>query len=491
MTIIRTHAVPHPPLIIPSVGQGKQREIQATVDAYWRVADSVAADKPDLILFITPHGKVYADYFHISPGASAEGDLQRFMAPGECFHLTYDEAFIKRLSATAEAEGIKAGTLGGRDSGAIDHGVSVPLYFIREKYSAFKSARLSISGLPLADHYRLGLCIQKTLAELERRAVIIASGDLSHKLTEDGPYGFAPEGPAFDAQVCDIFRGGSFLRLLQMDHSFCEKAAECGLRSFVVMAGALDGRAVAPEFHSYEGPFGVGYALCSFTPGSESESRRLLPLYEQWRAEAMDARRANESPYVKLARHTLETYVKTGRLPTAKENITGTLSEGNAPEGGLSEGNLPEGGLSEGNLHEEMLRNRAGTFVSIKKDGELRGCMGTTQPWRPNIAAEIIGNAVSAGTRDPRFDPVTVDELPYLTYSVDVLSPYEPIETPESLDVTRYGVIVAHGDRQGLLLPNLDGVDTVEQQIAIALKKAGISPAEDYRMFRFEVARHQ
>jgi AmmeMemoRadiSam system protein A len=142
-------------------------------------------------------------------------------------------------------------------------------------------------------------------------------------------------------------------------------------------------------------------------------------------------------------------------------------------------------------LPPEFFTQRAGTFVSLKKDGNLRGCIGTIEPYRENIAEEIRGNAISAGTQDPRFNAVTPDELNDLVYSVDVLAPAEPVKTAEELDVKRYGVIVTSGRRRGLLLPNLDGVDTVRQQLDIALQKAGIRPTEDYTMERFEVVRYK
>lgn len=137
-----------------------------------------------------------------------------------------------------------------------------------------------------------------------------------------------------------------------------------------------------------------------------------------------------------------------------------------------------------------MLNKRAGIFVSIKKDGELRGCIGTIEATKNNIAEEIISNAIKAGTQDPRFFPVEEDELDKLVYSVDVIKEPEEINSINELDVYRYGVIVKKDYKSGLLLPNLEGVDTPEQQVKIALQKAGISPTEAYTMYRFEVERH-
>ena len=169
-------------------------------------------------------------------------------------------------------------------------------------------------------------------------------------------------------------------------------------------------------------------------------------------------------PYVALARASLETYI-----------LTGTKLE--------SEG-LPEG------LPDEMLKDRAGTFVSIHEHGDLRGCIGTLGPTCKNIALEICQNARSASTEDPRFPAISARELPDLEISVDVLGPMETISSPDELDVKRYGVVVSKGYRRGLLLPNLEGVDTVDYQIAIAKRKAGIYPEEDVKLQRFEVVRH-
>ena len=138
----------------------------------------------------------------------------------------------------------------------------------------------------------------------------------------------------------------------------------------------------------------------------------------------------------------------------------------------------------------DMRQNRAGVFVSIHKDGKLRGCIGTFLPTRDSIAQEIISNAVSAATRDPRFDPVRPDELDRLEINVDVLSAPEKISGPEELDVKRYGVIVSSGGKRGLLLPDLDGVDTVDEQVDIARRKGGIREGEPVTLERFEVVRH-
>ena len=129
--------------------------------------------------------------------------------------------------------------------------------------------------------------------------------------------------------------------------------------------------------------------------------------------------------------------------------------------------------------------------MSIHKQGRLRGCIGTIAPTQSSLAEEIIRNAVSAAAHDPRFDPIRPEELPWLEINVDVLGEAEDIASESELDVKRYGVIVSSGPKRGLLLPDLDGVDTVDEQVDIAMKKGGISPREKITLERFEVIRHR
>lgn len=290
---------------------------------------------------------------------------------------------------------------------------------------------------------------------------MIASGDLSHRLKEDGPYGYQKEGPEYDARIMDVMGSGDFGKLLDFSEDFCEKAGECGHRSFLIMAGTLDGVKVLAKRLSYEGPFGVGYGVCTYMAEESDPERNFAEKYVEREKMRILKQREQEDNYVQLARQTIETYVRTGeRIET------------------------PEG------LPEEMYSRRSGVFVSIKEEGRLRGCIGTIQGVTGSLAQEIIDNAISAASRDHRFSPIEEGELDLLSISVDVLGDTEKIASPDKLDVRRYGVIVTKGRKRGLLLPNLEGIDSVEQQIAIAKRKAGIGEWEDVELERFEVIRH-
>jgi AmmeMemoRadiSam system protein A/AmmeMemoRadiSam system protein B len=463
MGIKAAYMVPHPPLIVPAVGRGGEKEIEATTGAYERVAEEIAKIAPDTIVITSPHSVMYGDYFHVSPGKGATGNFARFGAPQVKFSETYDDEFVENLEIMTDSEGFPAGTLGEREK-ELDHGTMVPLYFIRKHYQGGKIVRIGLSGLPLADHYRLGMYLKQVAEDMDRNTVIVASGDLSHKLQEYGPYGFDPAGPVYDEKIMKAAGSCDFGGMMEFDPKLLDNAAECGHRSFVIMAGAFDGLDVKSEVLSHQDVTGVGYGICIFEPGAKNESRQFLKALEG-RVRSMD-----RTAYVKLARATIEQYVRTKKILKFPDD-------------------LPSGLAAE--LPPEASTDRAGAFVSVHKNGMLRGCIGTIGPVQDSIAEEIISNAISAVSRDPRFDRVREDELGLLEINVDILGQPEYIDGPEQLDVKRYGVIVSCGMKRGLLLPDLEGVDTVEEQISIAMQKGGIGTDDKYRLQRFEVVRYK
>lgn len=459
MSIIRGYVVPHPPLIIPEIGEGLEKDIRITVNAYEKIAKEIAKIKPETIIISSPHATMYGDYFHISPGDKAVGNFARFKTADIKIAVEYDvqlrEEIIKQLSSLD----IPAGTHGEQDP-ELDHGTMIPLYFIKKYYSKFKVIRIGLSGLSLFEHYKLGKIIRNVLSR-KQNVVWIASGDLSHKLKEDGPYGYSEAGPKFDRLVTEALAIGNFYHLLKIEDSLRKNAAECGLASFCMMAGAFDGYLVNSNLLSYEGPFGVGYATASFEPLHYSDDREFARRYKNRKDRLFREKRKAEDEYVSLARNALEFYVRNHQTLTVPEDTKSKL-----------------------------LNKTGGVFVSLHIDNQLRGCIGTIDSTTDSIADEIIQNAISAGTRDYRFQKVRDNELDRIEYSVDVLKTPELINNVEDLDVSKYGLIVKSGDKSGLLLPNIDGIETVEYQIKIAKRKAGISDNEQFTMERFKVIRH-
>ncbi|MBO4395555.1 MAG: AmmeMemoRadiSam system protein A [Eubacterium sp.] len=514
MSLVAGFMVPHPPLIVPNVGRGSEAEVEETIRSYERVAEEIAELKPETIVISSPHSVMYADYFHISPGAHATGDFGNFRAPEVSFEVDYDERFAFAWANHAAVNEIDAGVLGERDP-HLDHGTMVPLYFITKKYTDFKLVRIGLSGFSLSTHYRMGMLVSTVAEELNRRVVYVASGDLSHRLREDGPYGFNTYGPVYDERIMDVMGRGDFDELMDFDEALCNHAAECGHRSFVMLAGALDRKRVRIERLSHQDVTGVGYGICTYHVEGEDPSRNFLDKWEERdRARRQEMKNA-EDVYVRLARKSLETNIREGRRITWDEvrdevirglgAVNGSYDSSESDSlknSGMERGECPDGnsavspyatedGSATEKAIEQLEHETAGAFVSLHKEGKLRGCIGTISATKGCVADEIIENAISASTRDPRFDPVIEDELPYLEYSVDVLGEAEPIKSPSELDVKRYGVIVTKGMRRGLLLPNLEGVDTVEEQLAIAKQKAGLTTEEKgCKLQRFEVVRH-
>ena len=462
---------PHPPIIVGEVGKGSEVKAQATIDAVEEAAKRIAELKPDTILIITPHGNLFSDAITINGDALLDGSLVNFGAPQVKLELDNDLELVQEISIHADEKDIMAIAIDKevrksyRVENGLDHGALVPLYFIHKLYQDFKLVHITYSMLPHEEHYRFGMAIGQAVEKLNRNTVIICSGDLSHKLTKDAPAGYSPKGAEFDEEYIEIIKQGAVNKLLSMNCELTEAAGECGLRSTVLMYGILDGCETKGEVLSYEGPFGVGYCVAQLhlnCGNRKNDNSEVLQDYINDKKKRLHETRSKEDSYVSLARNTIESYIRTETLPGFNEK-----------------------------LPPELLQNKAGVFVSLKKHGELRGCIGTIAPTTDNIAQEIIQNAVSASTKDPRFYPVEVDELDELEYSVDVLGKPEAIGSASELDVYRYGVIVRNGSKSGLLLPNLEGVDTIEQQLDIVLQKAGIAKGENYKMERFEVIRHK
>ena len=474
MGIVAGFMVPHPPMIVPDVGQGSEKKVKATIDAYDKVAKEIARIEPETIIITSPHATMYSNYFHISPGQKASGSFSDFRAPGVSFEEELDYELVNKMVDITFDNSFPAGIEGERER-RLDHGTMVPLYFIRKFYHGGKIVRIGLSGLSLIDHYQLGMYIKDAVNELGRKAVFVASGDLSHKLQDYGPYGYAPEGPAYDERIIDVAGRAAFGEMLDFDEEFCDKAAECGHRSFVIMAGAFDGVDVSANALSHEDITGVGYGVCTFYPkeiSGNGKSTNRNP--NRCFLDKIKSRLSEESDksdgYVKLARASLESYIKNGKKLSVPKDIPDDILK---------------------ILPKEIFEKQAGAFVSIHKNGELRGCIGTIAPTTDSVAEEIVNNAISASTRDPRFEPITEEEFEWLEINVDVLGEPEDIDSRDELDVKRYGVIVSCGYRRGLLLPDLEGVDDVDTQVDIAMRKGGISPTDDYRLQRFEVIRHK
>jgi MEMO1 family protein len=466
MSIQGFYLMPHPPIVIPEIGKGEEKKISSTNESLHQLGREIAEKSPGTIIVITPHGTMFQDALALAYEDNIQGSFKNFGVPQVSLTREINKALTNRIFELAMQEDIPAvmatnELLDQYDTSiSIDHGVLVPLYFIDKYYKDYKLIHITYAPLSDMELYKFGMLITKAVEDLNEKVVFIASGDLSHRLKQEGPYDYSPYGEKFDKEFLDRLKEGNVMGLFNMDKETVCSAGECGRRSVFIMLGALEGKKFYGDLLSYEGTFGVGYGVMRINIVSEGSSK--FKELEELKKTSQQKKLTQNDPYVRLARESLTTYLTTGK---PMKDVPSYVIE-------------------------EMKNTRRGVFVSLKKYGELRGCIGTFLPTTDSIAEEIIRNAVEAGVDDPRFGAVEEEELLDIDFSVDVLTEPEPAERDE-LDPKEYGVIVTSGRRRGLLLPDLEGVDTVEEQLSISLQKAGIGKNESFTIEKFKVIRHK
>lgn len=443
---------PHPPIMVPEVGGNAIAAVQSSIDAMAELTRRVVDSGAETVVLISPHAPLDASAFVAYYTPKLYGDFANFRAPQTRVEYQLDDDLLRVISQTAADADYEV--LGLKDY-SLDHGSAVPLYFLDRNGWKGRVVALGYSFLSNEDHLKFGNCIKKAIDQVGRPSAFVASGDLSHRLKPEAPAGYNPEAYRFDDEVVDAIRGCSLRRIIEIDPGLRRTAGECGYRSILVALGAAKELPGACEVLSYEAPFGVGYLVAQLTNAGSCKTTVSSA------AVSTEASEGFELPA--LARKAIETFVRTGEQITTADTA------------------------------DPLLSARAACFVSIKThDGDLRGCIGTIEPVKQNLAQELIANAINAATRDPRFEPVSAEELSGLRYSVDVLATPEPAEF-EDLDPKTYGVIVQNesGSMRGLLLPDIPGVETARQQVDIASRKAGIVPGELVKLSRFRVDRYR
>jgi AmmeMemoRadiSam system protein A len=448
---------PHPPILVPEVGHGDSEVARASATALGHAADLLGRFAPQTVVIMSPHTEAYSDAFTVTTAARVRGDLGRFGAPEVVHDVPGDPELAEAIIAEAMHAGISVAPHEDIDpKGPLDHGVLVPMRFL-DPGCHFPLVDLSFTYLSPEVHVAFGASVRRAAERIGRRIAFVASGDMSHRLKPDAPAGYSPRAADFDAEVVRLVGRGDFDALASIDPILREEAGECGWRSFLTLGGFLRGDQVASKVLSYEGPWGVGYMVAVFAPEQELSG---LPVVTPTQGSKGGSKGDAESEPVALARATIEEYVTNHTRPSGAR---------------LTDSTLPE---------------RAGAFVSLHEHGRLRGCIGTIAPTRPSLAEEIAHNAVAAATEDPRFPPLSAEELDGLEIKVDVLHAPEHASSLGDLDPKTYGVITTCGSRRGLLLPDLEGVDTCEDQVAIAMQKGGIAAGEPIHLERFKVDRY-
>ena len=317
-----------------------------------------------------------------------------------------------------------------------EHSIEVQLPFIQYFKPDIKFVPILLSHTNAAIYRSIGMAIAKAIKDTAKAVVIVASGDMNHYESQKITH-------TKDRQAIESILKLEPVELLERVHDFQISMCGYGTAACLIYAAKEFGP-VKTELVKYQ------------TSGDITHDFSAVVGYA-----GILFKGVNESAPVKLARETVESFITRGEIPHPPKNIP------------------------------LEMKGKAGVFVSLHKSDELRGCIGTIEPDESNIAQEIIRNAIQAATRDPRFNPVTPEELSSLEYNVDILSEPEPISSEKELDPKKYGAIVEAGWRRGLLLPDLEGVDTVKRQLEICRMKAGIGPEEPVKLYRFEVKRYK
>lgn len=264
---------PHPPILLPGVGRGREHGADATHEGMVRVAAAVAAQRPEVLLCITPHGPAYRGALCVQDADMLSGSMEAFGAPALRMDLPVDRELTDAVCRHLEQARIPVIRMS--PAAPLDHGCIVPLYFLRQAWPSFRIVHVTAGFFSTHDHVRAGAAMRAAVEEIGANALFLASADLSHVLREDGPYGFHAAGPDFDRDVEEILRSGALTRLADMDPDKVEQAAQCGLRPMCTLAGYLCGddpaasRLADVEIFSHEGPFGVGY-LTAYAASKEN-----------------------------------------------------------------------------------------------------------------------------------------------------------------------------------------------------------------------------
>lgn len=481
MALLKGYLMPHAPAFIESIGGDRLHQVTATREAMYKVADEIDRLKPDLIIVISPHGPIFSDAIAVYDQDIYSGNFKAFGEYKLRYNFIKDQDFINNFKrynhqergdfyclSESQFKSFKVQT-------ELDHGILVPLHFINERFKNFKLVAMSYGSFSYHRLMKNGELLGDFIHLSDKKVVVIASGDMSHALKDSGPYEYHEDGEKFDREIKMNLSLNKPYQIFKFSNETIENAKECGLRSYAILMGIVNQYQLESKVFSYEAPFGVGYLVAALdvVGASEDDEVEQLSRYYIYRLEEI---RKNEDDIVVFARRVIEAFVETGQRPTV-------ISKGETVM-------VNEQSLSSDH-YKQMSQITRGCFVSLHMDGSLRGCIGTIGATESNVLYEISKNAVASCSKDNRFNPVVLEELDRLEIKVDVLSELKPIRNLSALNPRTLGVVVRKGYKQGVLLPDLDGINTVDQQIEIAAQKGGFTVDEIEEIFAFSVDRYK
>jgi len=424
----------HAPIVVPAVAGRRSEQCRCTTRAMSEAAARVQAHAPDVLVVISPHGRREKTRWSVCTAEALSGSFARFGAAHARVSLPGAPAAAALLKAQAADLAEQAHADLDRD-----HGALVPLYFTQQ--AGYRGPTLIIT--PPArhshQHERVGQAIARAASAAGQRWVVLASGDMSHRLIPGAPAGYHPRAAQFDDSFRACIDRGALREACAADALLRDAAAEDVVDSVAVAAAAVDYQSAGHRTLCYEGPFGVGYLEAVLFDAS-----------------------ADVPPWAAL-------------LEVARAAIASQLAGAEPP--------------ARTALADPWSKAR-GVFVTLRRrNGTLRGCVGHTTPSHRTLVDEVAACAVAASTRDARFHPVSADELPGLQIEISLLTSPVRVHEPSQLDPERYGIIVSCGSARGVLLPNIEGVSTYQEQIRIAADKGQLplQRRDDWQIERFEV----
>lgn len=438
--------MPHAPVLVPGVGDASSAAIAGSRRAMRNAAKCVLSHHPESVVLISPHSPRKPQAFGFWANDLLQGSFAQFNAPQAEVSLPLDQPLAQAVAAEMHARQLQTWAI---HQVPLDHGALVPLWFLAEAGWAGPTVILGLKHPGDGELRALGEAIAAAAQALPRRLAVIASGDLSHRLTADAPCGFHPQACQFDDTFVGLVRVGGYRKIETIAAELRELAAEDAVDSTVIAAAAANWQTRGHQVLNYEGPFGVGYGVAvlfaDLSPSSEAESAGLKA----------EPSAGNVLPGV--ARRAVESALRGSHEPAPAAN-------------------------------DEYLGAARGVFVTLRhQNGKLRGCIGSSEPVCPNIVAETWRSARLAALADNRFPPVTAEELGGLRFEVQVLHSRAKVLTLNELNPEHYGLIISTGDGRGsLLLPGIKEIRTPEQQLSCARKKAGIKPNEPIYMELFQ-----
>lgn len=434
----------HAPIVIPDVAGHRARQCAETTRAMSDIASRICAHGPDVVVLVSPHAPRHTTRWGICTQSPLTGNFGRFGA--DHIGVTVPGAPLAAARVTPIARDLRLTTreIAGDN---LDHGALVPLYFLRQAGWDGPTLLIALPQSGTKTEERMGQAIARAAEQAGERWVILASGDMSHRLNPNAPAGYHPLAKEFDRTFKARIDAGDLRGACSIEAGLREIAAEDVIDSVAVAAGAVGYRSQGYRSYAYEGPFGVGYLEAVLH--EESPPNSGAHDYSENRPWPMMLQIAREAI---LARITHNAY----RPPVLPKPW-------NAPQG---------------------------VFVTLRRaDGGLRGCIGHVEPLFSGLSEEVADCAAAAATQDTRFARVSPSELPQISIEVSLLSRPEPVLDMSDLDPKRYGLVVSSGRARGVLLPNVPEVNTVEDQLRIAAAKGQLPPGRPWVIERFEVSK--